>query len=216
VPNSFANGVIGGAALILAVWVGPGSAHAQAKKIPREHSKIDVRIDGLDHTRVRYYYAKPSPGNDYKVDRYIAYYLNRASGQYVQVNINIAVNSEYYWSYVADTTVETIKRLKYFKDKSIRITGMSSGMNAGYDSAAGEPNYLLFTADNLSCGRMRRISVFGPHGGTTEPYHIAGYYCAPQGKSLTAEQAARIAKSGLIYRAREDDLGNDLHPAPKL
>lgn len=202
--------------LILVGGLAASKAHAQFKQIPSEHSKIDIRIDGLDHTNLRHYYVKPHADNENKLNRYVAYYLNRGTGQYLQAHIDVVINSEFYWEYVSDTTVELIKRLKYFKNKSIKITGMSSGMNAGYDSAAGEPNYLLFMADNLSCGRMRRISVFGPHGGTTEPYYISGFYCAPEGQSLSAEQAARIAKSGLIYRSRTDDLGNDLYPPPKL
>lgn len=189
---------------------------ARVKKIPSEHSKIDVRIDGLDHTRVRYYYVKPNAEREHKLNRYIVFFRNKRTGQYLQAHVDVVATDEFFWSHVSDTTFDTIKRLKYFKNKAIKIKTMSSGMNAGYDTVAGEPSYILFTANDLNCGRMRRISSFGSHGGTEKPYLISGFYCAARGDAFTAEHALRIAKSGLIFRALVDRLGNDLYPPPKL
>ena len=207
---------IGLLALVVIGLLGVSNANAQYKKIPTGHSKIDVRIDGLDQTKLQHFVAKPSPEKEQHVDRYAAYLHDGATDQFIFANVEIAINDEIFWEYVADTTVDSIKGLNYFKNKSVVITGMSSGMNSGYDSAAGDPNYLLFTADDLSCGKMRRFSAFGPHGGIEEPYAISAFYCAPRGEELTKERAAKIAKSGLIYRPRTDHLGNDLHPPPKL
>jgi hypothetical protein len=204
---------------VVMVAVGATAADSEAarfKKIPSEHSKIDVRIDGLDHPRVRHYYIKPKAESEHKFNRYVVYFLNKRTGQYLQANVDVVATDEFFWSYVSDTTVDTIQRLKYFKNKAIKIKGMSSGMNAGYDSVAGEPSYILFTSDDLNCGRMRRISSFGSHGGTEKPHLISGFYCAARGDDFTAEQALRIAKNGLIFRALVDRLGNDLYPPPKL
>ena len=153
---------------------------------------------------------------DSDIHRYIAFYRNKSSGQYLFARVDVVITDEFYWSHAAETTAETIKKLKFFRDKSIQITAMSDAMNGGYDSATGGPNYLLFTADRWSCGKMRRFSAFGRHGGTSKPYVLAAYYCAPDGEKLDQNQAARIAKNGLIYRPREDHLGNDLYPPPKF
>ena len=173
------------------------SAFAKFERIKRDSSHLDVKIENIDNSLLQYYYG--GWNEKYEYQTYIILFRNRLNNQYLQIKMVSVANDEYYWESVSDTTVDTIKGLRYFRDKSISIIFESDGINAGYDSVAGEPSYLLFSADNQNCSYMRRISVFGPHGGTVEPYIISGFYCAPDGERLTKAQAKAIAENGLIF-----------------
>lgn len=173
------------------------SAFAKLERIKRDSSLLDVKIENIDNSLLQYYYG--GWNERYEYQKYIILFRNRLNNQYLLITMIKIVNDDYYWESVPDTTVDTIKGLRYFRDKSISIIFASDGINAGYDSVAGEPSYLLFSTDNQNCSYMRRISVFGPHGGTVEPYIISGYYCAPDGERLTKAQAKAIAENGLIF-----------------
>lgn len=167
------------------------------KRIDRSQSKLDVRIDGLSNDRLRYYYLGWSPS--YSYEGYAVSYHNRSNGQYLRALLNILATDEYYWSGSSDVSVEKIKRLRYFKEKAVNITFKTKGMNAGYDSSAAGPNYLLFTADSTRCAAVKRFSSLGMHGGTEIPRTYTALYCAPMGDTISREQAAEIARNGLIY-----------------
>ena len=183
--------------LAIVVVFDTNGAFAKFERIERNRSHLDVRIENVDNSLLQYYYG--GWNDNYSFQIYAVLYVNSSNNQYLKMMMLMVANDEYYWTSVPDTTVDTIKGESYFKDKSVTITFASDGINAGSDSVAGEPSYLLFSADNQNCSYVRRISVFGPHGGTTEPYSISGYYCAPDGEHLTRAQAKAIAENGLIF-----------------
>ena len=173
------------------------SAFAKFERIKRDSSQLDVKIENIDNSLLKYYYG--GWNENYTVERYGILFRNRSNNLYLRMMMSVVVSDEYYWSSVSDTTVDTIKRLRYFEDKSVTIKFESDGINAGSDSVAGEPSYLLFSADNQNCSFVRRISDFGRHGGTVVPHISSGYYCAPDGEQLTKAQAKAIADNGLIF-----------------
>lgn len=167
------------------------------ERIDRSQSKLDVRILGLSNDALRYYYR--GWNDTYTIESYSIFYRHSWNGQFLYARIGILVTDEYYWEGASEVTVESIKRFKYFKNRDVTITFKSAGMNAYSDSVAEGPNYLLFTANTSNCGAFKRFSVLGPHGGTTIPRSFFAIYCPPDGKELSKEQAAAIAKTGLIF-----------------
>lgn len=172
-------------------------AFAKFERIERDGSPLDVKIENIDNSSLRYYYG--GWNENYEYQRYAIFYRNWSNNQYLRLYMTVVVNDEFYWSSVSDTTVDTIKRVRFFKDKSVAIVFASDGINAGSDSVAGEPSYLIFSADDQNCSYVRRISAFGRHGGTEVPYMIRGFYCAPDGERLSRAQAKAIAENGLIF-----------------
>ena len=179
------------------------SAFAKFERIKRDDSPLDVEIENIDNALLRYYYGGWNENYEYQL--YSIAFRNRSNNQYLQINMTVVANDEFYWNSVSDTTVDTIKRWRFFRDKSVTVIFASDGINAGTDSVAGEPSYLLFSADNQNCSFARRISAFGRHGGTEVPYIISGFYCAPDGERLTRAQAKAIAENGLIFIENPSD-----------
>lgn len=177
------------------------------ERIDRSQSKLDVRILGLSNDALRYYYR--GWNDTYTIESYFIFYSHPWNGQYLYARIGILATDEYYWESTSDVTVESIKRFKYFKNRDVTITFKSAGMKAGSDSVTEGPNYLLFTASHSrsaletyntsNCGAFKRFSVMGRHGGTTVPRSFFAIYCAPDERELSKEQAAAIAKTGLIF-----------------
>lgn len=169
----------------------------EPKLIDRTQSRLDVRIDGIANDRLRYYYL--GWNENFSYERYAVAYADRGTGQYLFGQVQILANDEYYISNVAPVTVETIRSLRYFRDKAIDITFRTSGMNAGSDTAAGGANYMLFTAGGSSCMVGKRVSSLGEHGGTEIPRSVLAVYCAPAGEKVSRDRAAAITKGGLIF-----------------
>ncbi len=185
------------AALAVAVLLAPAAAEAEYKIIDKNQSKLDIEITGFDNSKLKFYYG--GWNDDYSIEKYAAYYNNRYGGEFIQIIISILANNEYYWESGGEITVDTIKKLRRFKNKDISIVAISKGFNSYMDSSVGEPGYLLFRSGTQNCAYVRRFSDFDRHGGSAIPYVVGGIYCAPLGDPLTKAQAAEIAKNGMIY-----------------
>ncbi len=184
-----------------ALTLGTVFAGEKPLRITQNQSRIVVKMYPIPEQKVHYYYL--GWDDDYSTERYAALHLDNITKRHFQFIISILVNSELYWSRTQPIEEKNLKRIRYLRNKEIRITKRSKGVDSQYDTKAGGENYVLFLADKQSCLYVRKIPVFGEHGGTaTNNYAISGIYCAPVGKTLTEKDVGVIMQFNVLHIAK--------------
>lgn len=174
-------------------------AFAKPEKISREESQIVLNVENIKSHKIIYYYLGWDAA--YATERTFVWYNDPDSKIYVQFLLNL-LGPQYHFTSSGKITADGLKSgSNYFKNKSIVLGDKSSGVNSGSDASAGKPNHQFFTADGQNCVYLKRFSSLGPLGSETggDYYVIYGYYCAPMGQSITADEAYSLLNDGVKF-----------------